>query len=135
MNCVADLLWRSFDLRRSSIGKLTSSVPWLVPRLDWVSLFHREFLAVSCPIFPSILIAKNLLTGNLRNRSIDYLETQKKSISMKNSQFFDYLLYAQMSIMTDDEKVEVLANTEIDKWTRLTKYYRVQNMILGTNMT
>jgi hypothetical protein len=40
-----------------------------------------------------------------------------------------------MSIMTDDEKVEVLANTEIDKWTRLNKYYRVQNMILGTNMT
>jgi hypothetical protein len=40
-----------------------------------------------------------------------------------------------MSIMTDDEKVEVLANTEIEKLTRLTKYYRVQNMILGTNMT
>jgi hypothetical protein len=39
-----------------------------------------------------------------------------------------------MSIMTDDEKVEVLANTEIEKLTRLTKYYRVQNMILGTNM-
>jgi hypothetical protein len=57
MICVADLLWRSFDLRRSSIGKLTSSVPWLVP--------------------------------------IDNLETQKKSISMKNSQFFDYLLYAK----------------------------------------
>jgi hypothetical protein len=28
-------------------------------------------------------------------RSIDNLETQKKSISMKNSQFFDYLLYAK----------------------------------------
>ena len=37
-----------------------------------------------------------------------------------------------MSIMTDDEKVD---NTEIEKLTRLTKYYRVQNMILGTNMT
>jgi hypothetical protein len=36
-----------------------------------------------------------------------------------------------MSIMTDDEKV--LANTEIEKLTRLTKYYRLQNMILGTN--
>ena len=45
-------------------------------------------LTVSCPIFPSILIAKNLLTGSLKNRSIDNLETQKKSISMKNSQFF-----------------------------------------------
>ena len=52
-------------------------------------------LTVSWPIFPSILIAKNLLTGSLRNRSIDNLETQKKSFSMKNSQFFDYLLYAK----------------------------------------
>jgi hypothetical protein len=51
-------------------------------------------LTVRCPMFPSILIAKNLLTGSLKNRSIDNLETQKKSISMKNSQFFDYLLYA-----------------------------------------
>ena len=42
-----------------------------------------------------LLIAKNLLTGSLKNRSIDNLETQKKSISMKNSQFFDYLLYAK----------------------------------------
>jgi hypothetical protein len=31
-------------------------------------------LTVGCPIFPSILIAKNLLTGSLRNRSIDNLE-------------------------------------------------------------
>jgi hypothetical protein len=46
-------------------------------------------LTVSCPFLPSILIAKNLLTGNLKNRSIDNLETQKKSISIKNSQFFD----------------------------------------------
>jgi hypothetical protein len=52
-------------------------------------------LTVSCPIFPFILIAKNLLTGSLKNRSIDNLETQKKSIAMKNSQFFDYLLYAK----------------------------------------
>jgi hypothetical protein len=29
------LCMRSFYLRRSSIGKLTSSVPWLVPRVDW----------------------------------------------------------------------------------------------------
>ena len=52
-------------------------------------------LTVNCPIFPSILIAKNLLTGSLKNRSIDNLETQKKSISMKNSQFFDDLLYGK----------------------------------------
>jgi hypothetical protein len=31
----------------------------------------------------------------LFEKSIDNLETQKKSISMKNSQFFDYLLYAK----------------------------------------
>jgi hypothetical protein len=31
------------------------------------------------------LIAKNLLTGSLKNRSIDNLETQKKYIWMKNS--------------------------------------------------
>jgi hypothetical protein len=43
-------------------------------------------ITVSCSIFPSILIAKNLLTGSLKNRSIDNLETQKKSISMKNEQ-------------------------------------------------
>ena len=68
-----------------------------------VAMVAREFdiikdevlLTVSCPIFPSILIAKNLLTGSLKNRSIDNLETQKKYISMKNSQFFDYLLYAK----------------------------------------
>jgi hypothetical protein len=44
------------------------------------------------------LIAKNLLTGSLKNRSIDNLETQKKSISMKNSQFFDYLLYGKSGV-------------------------------------
>ena len=37
-------------------------------------------------------MAKNLLTGSLKNRSIDNLETQKKYISMKNFQFFNYLL-------------------------------------------
>ena len=52
-------------------------------------------LTVSCPVFASILIAKNLLTGSLRNRSIDNLETQKKSISIKKFQFFDYLLYGK----------------------------------------
>ena len=58
-------------------------------------LNDEVLLTVSCPIFPSILIAKNLLTGSLKNRSVDNLETQKKSISMNNSQFFDYLLYAK----------------------------------------
>ena len=52
-------------------------------------------LTVSCPIFPSILIAKYLFNGSLKNRSIDNLETQKKYISMENSQFFNYLLYAK----------------------------------------
>jgi hypothetical protein len=45
------------------------------------------------------------------------------------------ILWVKMSIMTDYEKVEVLANTEIEKLTRITKYYLLQNMILGTNMT
>ena len=58
-----------------------------------ISIIKDEvLLTVSCPIFPSILIAKNLFTGSLKNRSIDNLETQKKSISVKNSQFFNYLL-------------------------------------------
>ncbi len=48
------------------------------------------FKQVAC-----LILAKNLFTGSLKNRSIDNLETQKKSISMKNSQFFDYLLYAK----------------------------------------
>jgi hypothetical protein len=52
-------------------------------------------ITVGCPIFPSILIAKYLFTGSLKNRSIDNLETQKKYISMKNSQFLNYLLYAK----------------------------------------
>jgi hypothetical protein len=52
-------------------------------------------ITVSCPIFPSTLIAKYLFTGSLKNRSIDNLETQKKYISMKKSQFFNYLLYAK----------------------------------------
>ena len=68
----------------------------LVTRTSHAILIKDEvLLTVSCPIFPSIFIAKNLLTGSLKNRSIDNLETQKKSISMKNSQFFDYLLYAK----------------------------------------
>ena len=60
-----------------------------------VLIKDEVLLTVSCPIFPFILIAKNLFTGSLKNRSIDNLETQKKSISMKNSQFFDYLHYAK----------------------------------------
>jgi hypothetical protein len=64
-------------------------------RINIVIIKDEVLLTVSCPIFPSILVAKNLLTGSLKNRSIDNLETQKKSISMKNSQFFDYLLYAK----------------------------------------
>ena len=58
-----------------------------------LTLIKDEVLiTVGCPIFPSILIPKNLFTGSLKNRSIDNLETQKKYISMKNSQFFNYLL-------------------------------------------
>ena len=60
------------------------------------SLLKDEVLiTVGCPIFPSILIAKYRFTGSLKIRSIDNLETQKKYISMKNSQFFNYLLYVK----------------------------------------
>jgi hypothetical protein len=55
---------------------------------------RSPYITVGCPIFPSI-ITKYLFTGSLKNRSIDNLETQKKYISMKNSQFFYYLLYAK----------------------------------------
>ena len=40
-----------------------------------VIIKDEVLLTVSSPIFPSILIAKNLLTGSLKNRSIDNLET------------------------------------------------------------
>jgi hypothetical protein len=61
-----------------------------------VSFIKDEVLVtIGCPIFPSILIAKYLFTGSLKNRLIDNLETQKKYISMTNSQFFNYLLYAK----------------------------------------
>jgi hypothetical protein len=55
-------------------------------------------LTVSCPIFPSILIDKNLLTGSLKNRSIDNLETQKKSISMKNICYGVQFTYAALPV-------------------------------------
>jgi hypothetical protein len=68
------------------------SGPALLPVFNFLmhlftSLILKDevLLTVSCPIFPSILIAKSLLTGSLKNRSIDNLDMQKKSISMKNS--------------------------------------------------
>jgi hypothetical protein len=66
----------------------------LTSRLNSYYIVFVITMVVKFP-FDDILIAKNLLTGSLKNRSIDNLETQKKSISMKNSQFFDYLLYAK----------------------------------------
>jgi hypothetical protein len=44
-------------------------------------------------------------------------------------------LGGQMLIMADHETVQVLANTAIDKLTPITKLFRLQNVILGTNMT
>jgi hypothetical protein len=75
-------MYRTYEIDyKSNLFKITKQI-----------IKDEVLLTVSCPIFPSILIAKNLLTGSLKKRSIDNLETQKKSISMKNSQFFDYLL-------------------------------------------
>jgi hypothetical protein len=66
------------------------------PPIELNVIIKDEILiTVSCLIFPTILIAKYLFTGSLKNRSIDNLETQKKYISIKNSQFFNYLLYAK----------------------------------------
>jgi hypothetical protein len=39
--------------------------------------------------------AVDILPPQVIPDEIDNLETQKKSMSMKNSQFFDYLLYAK----------------------------------------
>jgi hypothetical protein len=44
------------------------------------------------PISPSK--SRDLADEN-KKKSIDNLETQKKYISMKNSQFFNYLLYTK----------------------------------------
>ena len=41
----------------------------------------------------------------------------------------------QMSKMADHETMQVLAKTEIGKLTSMTKYFRLQKVILGTNMT
>ena len=68
---------------------------WVIHFRLYCILKDEVLITVSCPIFPSILIAKYLFTGSLKNRSTDNLETQKKYISMKNSQFFNYLLYAK----------------------------------------
>jgi hypothetical protein len=73
-----------------------SEIKGKIPYLPINSLIKDEVLiTVGCPIFLSILIAKYLFTGSLKNRSIDNLDTQKKYISMKNSQFFNYLLYVK----------------------------------------
>ena len=57
---------------------------------------NEVLITVGCPFFPTILIANYLFTGSLKNRSIDNLKSQKKYISMKNSQFFNYLLYVKL---------------------------------------
>ena len=69
---------------------------WKITNLFFYYILKDEVLiTLGCPIFASILTAKYLFTGSLTNRSIDNLETQKKYISMRNSQFFNYLLYAK----------------------------------------
>ena len=75
------------------MSKSTNTVVYF----DWKTVIYKGRSPSNGKLsdFSSILIAKNLLIRSLKNRSIDNLETQKKSISMKNSQFFDYLLYAK----------------------------------------
>jgi hypothetical protein len=56
------------------------------------------------------LIAKNLLTGSLKHRSIDNLETQKKSISMKNSQFCVLKILLIIVNINKDENKSLISN-------------------------
>jgi hypothetical protein len=86
--------WCNFKFWSGNAQWLSSSI-W-IPRQHLRFLIKDEvFVTIGCPILPSILISKYLFTGSLKNRSTDNLETQKKYISMKNSQFFNYLLYAK----------------------------------------
>ena len=72
----------------------------------------------------------------------EYVQIIQMIFEQKLTQIFEVVLYRteilsrQDKTMTNYEKVEVLANTEIEKkLTRIAKYYQLQNMILGTNMT
>jgi hypothetical protein len=47
------------------------------------------------PVLMKLNIESPLLDYN-NNNGIDNLKTQKKYISMKNSQFFNYLLYVKL---------------------------------------
>jgi hypothetical protein len=63
-----------------------------------ITLIKDEvLLTVGCPIFPPFYIDNQISVHRKfkKNRSIDNLEMQKKYISMINSQFFNYLLYAK----------------------------------------
>jgi hypothetical protein len=78
------------ETRISHTAKNRNCAVSLVRNIIVPQIIKEEVLiTVGCPIFPSILIAKYLFTGSLKNKSIDNLETQKKYISMKNSQFFN----------------------------------------------
>jgi hypothetical protein len=95
---ITNRLQNSFKIKDNNVYR--SSYYWnfrtsSFKQVACLVLKDEVLLTVGCPIFPSILIAKYLFTGSLRNRSIDNLETQKKYISMKNSQFFNHLLYAK----------------------------------------
>ena len=57
-------------------------------------LKDEVLLTVGCPIFPPFYIDSQI-SVHRKFKKKWYLETQKKYISMKNSQFFNYLLYAK----------------------------------------
>jgi hypothetical protein len=64
---------------------------------EWHLKKDEVLLTVGCPIFPFYIDSQISVHRKFKkNRSIDiYWETQKKYISMKHSQFFNYLLYAK----------------------------------------
>jgi hypothetical protein len=83
---------------RSCISVLRVSILLLSPIVVFL-LFH--FIKGRSPYngklsdFSFYIDSQISVHRKLKNRSIDNLETQKKYISMKNSQFFNYLLYAK----------------------------------------
>ena len=72
------------SIQISWLERLTTSTHMIS---SWKIIKDEVLLTLSCPIFTS--------SQKSAHRKFKNLEAQKKSISMKNSQFFDYLLYAK----------------------------------------
>jgi hypothetical protein len=82
---LGDILFISFVIASGEaiIGGVPVDIAHFSTPFSMSILKDEVLLTVSCPIFPSILMAKYLFTGSLKNRSIDNLETQKKYFNEK----------------------------------------------------